>query len=250
MLKTTLYFACIITILSCNQSTRSKVKSIDSINKPNPQSLYTNKHPYKDSAMNVIYNLLFCDNLDLYKETVKKPVSYPFDVLFSETSSIDALQKIADDRLADARVRILAYNAIRARDYRLNKKQLLAVIVEVGLDEGLDVVASFGDGSARYINQTGKLLVWERTTDDTANKLKDDLFFKSNVIINKIAAWDKPRLPAPLKGNARITFLVSDGLYFGEGPVDVLFADSLAGPALNCAALLMKYLTEKSLTAK
>ena len=37
---------------------------------------------------------------------------------------------------------------------------VLGVIVEVGLDEGLDVLASYQDGTARYINYTGKMILW------------------------------------------------------------------------------------------
>jgi len=120
------------------------------------------------------------------------------------------------------------------------------VIVEVGLDKGLDVLASFSDGTARYINQTGKILIWE-TKDEISNKLTENLFIKSKQIVDKIGPWDKPRLPHPTKGNVRITFLVSDGLYFGEAPTNVLFNDTLASPALLSATDLMKYLTEKSL---
>jgi len=126
------------------------------------------------------------------------------------------------------------------------KKELLAVIVEVGLDDGLDVLASFSNGTARYINQTGKILIWE-ASDKTSDELTKDLFLKSQQIIDQIGPWDKPRRPYPTKGNVRITFLVSDGLYFGEGPINDLFNDPLARPALNAATGLLKFLTEKDL---
>jgi hypothetical protein len=204
-------------------------------------------NPYKDSSANLIYNLLFCDNLDLYKTNTQPPYSFPFDILFSETSTTTDLQKIIDDTNADSRIKVLAYNKQQTSGHKPDKKELLAVIVEVGLDEGLDVLASFNNGTARYINQTGKILVWETTTDTKANELTHDLFAKSQQIINQIGPWDKPRKMHPTKGNTRITFLVSDGLYFGEAPTDVLFSDQLASPALTTATQLMQYLTEKSL---
>jgi len=105
-------------------------------------------------------------------------------------------------------------------------------------------LASFKNGTARYINQTGKILVWETTADEAANKITNDLFTNSQNIINKIGPWNKPRRLYPTKGNVRITFLVSDGLYFGEGPIDVLFKDAMAGPALEKATALVQYLTE------
>lgn len=204
--------------------------------------------PYKDNSVNLIYNLLFCDNLNLYKEKTQQPYTYPFDVLFSETSSVIDLQKIIDDKNSDPRIKVLAYNRQLAAGHKSTKRELLAVIVEVGLEDGLDVLASFNNGTARYINQTGKILVWEKTDDESANKLTNDLFAKSQNIVNRIGAWDKPRRPNPAKGNVRITFLVSDGLYFGEGPMNTLFGDPLASPALTKATELMQYLTQKSLS--
>jgi hypothetical protein len=217
--------------------------------KKTPQITQTNKtiDPYKDSSTNYIYNLLFCDNLELYKQNLKEPYTFPFDILFSENSSVTDLQKIIDDNNADPRIKVLAYNKQISVGHKPENKELLAVIVEVGLDEGLDVLASFSNGTARYINQTGKILVWETIDDKKANEITKQLFENSQNIVKQIGAWDKPRRPNPTKGNVRITFLVSDGLYFGEGPIDVLFNDPMASPALTTATELMKYLTEKSL---
>jgi hypothetical protein len=215
--------------------------------KKSPAAQQASSEPYKGSATNLIYNLLFCDNPDLYKVNTQSPHSYPFDILFSETSSIEDLQKIIDDTTSDPRVKAHAYNKQLASGHKPNKKELLAVIVEVGLDNGLDVLASFNNGTARYINQTGKMLIWETTTDETANELTKTLFSNSQNVVNQIGPWDKPRRPHPTKGNVRLTFLVSDGLYFGEGPIDVLFNDQMASPALTSATQLMQYLTEKSL---
>jgi len=204
-------------------------------------------NPYKDISTNLIYNLLFCDNLDLYKENAVKPYSYPFDILFSETSTITDLQKIIDDKNLESREKILAYNIQIARGHKPNKKELLGVIIEIGLDSGLDVLASYNDGRARYINQTGKMMIWEKTEDEQANKLISDLFAKSQEIVDRIGVWDKPRRPHPTKGVVRITFLVSDGICFGEGPIDVLFNDALANPALLSGTELLRYFTEKTM---
>lgn len=214
--------------------------------KKSPEPVKVMAGPYADSSTNIIYNLLFCDNIELYKSRVPQPYTYPFNILFSENSTIDMLQTVIDDTSIDVRTKVLAYNAQRNLGDKPIKKELLAVIVEVGLDNGLDVLASFKDGTARYINQTGKILVWE-TSDSVSSTLTKDLFVKGNAIIKQIGPWDKARLSAPLKGNVRITFLVSDGLYFGEGPIEVLFNDSMAGPTLTCATQLMQYLTQTAL---
>jgi hypothetical protein len=127
------------------------------------------------------------------------------------------------------------------------KKELFAVIVEVGLDMGNDVLASYKDGTARYINQSGKIIIWE-ISDERSDFLTSELFYESENIVKQIGPWDgQARLAPPAKGLARISFLMSDGLYFGQAPMDDLFHDALSGPALNAATLLMQHITEKSL---
>jgi hypothetical protein len=214
--------------------------------KKSSQHVKTLPQAYTDRSTNLIYNRLFCDNIDLYKNNTEQPYVYPFDILFSETSSISDLQKIIDDTTSDARLKVLSYNKQLLIGHKPHKKELLGVIVEVGLDNGLDALASFNDGSSRYIDQSGKIQSWE-TTDEKSKELTKDLFLKSQDIILQIGAWDKPRRPAPARGDLRMTFLVSDGLYFGEGPIDVFFNDPMASPALTSAADLMNYLTDKSL---
>jgi hypothetical protein len=210
------------------------------------KSATSTDQPYKNASTNLIYNLLFCDDLSLYKTNTKEPYTHPFEVLFSDKATTGDLRKLAEDAAIDPRIRVLAYNRLLAKGQKPAEKELLAVIVEVGLDDGLDVLASFKNGTARYINQTGKLLVWETERDETSNRLTNDLFAKSMQIVKRLGPWDQPRRPHPGKGNARITFLVSDGFYFGEGPTDALFGDPMAAPALSSAAQLMQYLTEKA----
>jgi hypothetical protein len=203
--------------------------------------------PYKNPATNLMYELLFCDDIDLYKSNSQKLENYPWNILFSDKANTSTLIEITEDGNTESRVKILAYNKLIANGQKIDKKELLGVIVEVGLDNGLDVLASFADGTARYINQMGGIIVWE-TTDDTSDSITKKLFDNSFDIVRQIGPWDKPRRPPPVKGNVRITFLVSDGLYFGEGSMKVLFNDPLAGTALTSAMELMKYLMEKSNT--
>jgi hypothetical protein len=201
--------------------------------------------PYQGDSANGIYNLLFCDNLQLYSENLKKKNIYPWDILLSDTTDLKGLQKIAKDNTLESRVKLLAYYKLLSEGHKSESKDLLGVIVEVGLDEGLDVLASYKDGTARYINYTEKTIIWD-AKDAQSNALTEDLFNNSLNIIKQIGPWDQPRRPAPGKGNLRISFLVSDGLYFGEGPMNALFGDPMAGPALNAALALMQYITEKS----
>ena len=203
--------------------------------------------PYRDESMNLIYNLLFCDNIELYRNNTTTPYQYPWSTLFSEAKRVDDLLKIVEDNDTESRIKILAFSLLRESE-AITDKKLLGIIVEVGLDQGLDILASFRDGRARYINQTGKMIIWEMGNEVT-DALTNQLFSDGVNIVNQIGPWDKPRRPHPARGVVRLTFLVSDGLYFGEGPVTVMFNDAFAGPTLRSATKLMQYLTETVLKA-
>ena len=137
-------------------------------------------------------------------------------------------------------------STLRAAGEPIEEKELLGVIVEVGMDDGLDALASYKDGTGRYINYTGKMIISE-APDDVLIDITAQLFRDSMSIVQRIGPWDGARKPHPVKGKVRITFLVSDGLYFGEGPINVLFNDAMAAPALSSATALMNYMTNRVL---
>lgn len=200
--------------------------------------------PYADDATNTIYELLFCDNIHLYKRDVSTSSDFPWNILFAPAPDPVELQKLVFDDQMESRIKLLAYDVMRRHGIPVEEKELLGVIVEVGLEEGLDVLASYQDGTARYINYTGKMILWD-IADKASAEITAQLFRDSLNIVHRIGPWTESRRPHPAKGNVRISFLVSDGLYFGEGPVNVLFNDALAAPALSSATAMMQYLTGK-----
>ena len=200
--------------------------------------------PYKGEGLNKVYDLLFCDNIDLYKSETKELI-YPWDILLADTLDIDKLRAMTNDKKLEARNRILAYNLLLANGSSTNEKELLGVIVEVGLTQGLDVLAAFIDGTARYINHSEKLLVWETQTEQS-HELMKKLFSESIKVVNQIGPWDKGRKPFPSKDMVRLTFLVSDGFYFGEGPFEDFQNDPMGGPVINSATELIAYLVQET----
>lgn len=65
----------------------------------------------------------------------------------------------------EARLRLWAWHNLR----QLGKypspdlaRQVLGVIIEVPYEERLDVLAAYADGTARYINHQGGMIVWDR----------------------------------------------------------------------------------------
>jgi hypothetical protein len=212
----------------------------------------TNAHavsysPYKDEAANTIYNLLFCDDLARYKAKHRGPIDGPWKVLFADPKDVKALQVLASNSSEESRVRILAFNALGKKTASTLRKELLGVIIEVGLDGGLDTIAAYRDSGARYINQSGKMLFWEANDAKVEEKIKR-LFSASDKVVGKIGPWDKSRLPPPTKGHMRMTFLVSDGLYFGQGPMAVLERDPLGGSVVASGTELLVELTNRAAT--
>lgn len=194
--------------------------------------------PYSDEHANKIYNLLFCDDAELFRGLAGGPL----DVLFDKNADSLAVARIASNTGEESRVRMLAYNWLRQHGQMVPPKILLGVIVEMPQDGGLDTLAAYVDGRVRYINQSGRMAVVETAPAVAAEKAKA-LLEASQKAVAVIGPWDKPRLPPPVLGKVRLTFLVSDGLYFGEGKIEVMERDPIGGPVLENATALLLALT-------
>jgi hypothetical protein len=194
--------------------------------------------PYRSSAANEIYNLLFCDDPAAFKPRPgQTPVSWQV-ALFSEPIERSALLALASDASQEGRVRYLAYTKLRELGQPVPAKILLGVIVEVPLDGGLDVLAAFSEGGVRYINQTGRIAVFESVT--ALQPYVQRLFSASGAVVAHNGPREQPRRVPPRDGAVRVTFLVSDGLYFGEGPLETMQSNAMAGPVIQRATELLQ----------
>jgi hypothetical protein len=201
--------------------------------------------PYPTEGLNTIYNLLFCDDSTLYQSANAAAGIYPWNILFSAAPTAEELNRIITAADTETRVKILAYRKLSAAGHQVTGKELLGVIVEVGLEEGLDTLAAYKDGTARYINHSGKMTVWETSTTESDNIIQQ-LFATSEEVVKQIGPWTDARRPAPQAGDIRLSFLVSDGLYFGEGPFEVLEKDAMGGPVIHSALLLLQFLAAQT----
>jgi hypothetical protein len=210
-------------------------------NNPHRRWLYAMTQPYSNEGLVEIYQLLFSDDIERYRRSYSGSLIYPWRELFDEATSDEALRQILDDSSLETRPKLLAANTLTKRGGSLPTRRLLGVVIEVGLDQGLDVLAAYQDGTARYINFSGKLIVWETVTPESEALIKD-LFTAAETVVAQIGPWDQARRPAPETGQIRLNFLAADGLYFGEGPLAVLARDPLGGPVINAATQLMQFL--------
>ncbi|HEX2077231.1 MAG TPA: hypothetical protein VHG08_05965 [Longimicrobium sp.] len=188
------------------------------VDEPPPQY-----QPYRETACNEIYNLLFCDD-------GRMPIGAMDD-------SVATLRAIADDESQEGRNRMWAYNLLRAKGEPVPSRILLGTIVEVHMADGLDVLAAFADESVRYINHSETMGFVEGRVPHLEEHIRI-LLEVSQLIVNQIGPWTGARLPPPPKGEVRTTFLVSDGLYFGQGPYDELRNDEMGRLVLTAAERL------------
>ncbi len=119
------------------------------------------------------------------------------------------------------------------------------VVVEVGLEGGLDLLAAYADHTARYYNFSGAGVVWEHA-DDSIDAQIDALLACGQTICDRIGPWEGERPGPPPAGQARINLLTPSGLHFGQGPFELLSRDGLGGPALAAATALMQSLIAKT----
>ena len=103
--------------------------------------------PYKERTADFLYNLLFCDNPDLFRND--KQDSSPLATVRSNATSGETLEQIADDPAIESRVRILAFNCLRAMKLPVTPKQLLGTVIEFPQGNCLDTLAAFADGRVR-----------------------------------------------------------------------------------------------------
>jgi len=124
-------------------------------------------------------------------------------------------------------------------------KRLYGVVVEVALDNGLDIVAAYADGTARYFNYTGAAIIWERP-DDSLDETVNSLLDTGREVIERIGPWEEARPAAPPTGQVRLNLLAPSGLHFGQGGFDVLASDPMGAPLIAAATRLMQDLIAKT----
>jgi hypothetical protein len=222
-------------------------KFLDSFSRsPAPPTRPPVAGPYAQSETNFIYQLLFCDDPTLFRTQPEiAPASWQ-NILFGDPPDPAAVRGLAESATEPSRIKLLAYNWLRQNRQQPSRKELLGVVIEVPLKTGLDVIAAYADGSIRYINQSGRFTIFEGVPTKVETQASQ-LLAVSRTAITHIGPWDRARLPAPSRGKMRMTFLVSDGLYFGEGPFPGMERDPVAAPVISEAGKLLQLVVDLAL---
>lgn len=165
-----------------------------------------------------------------------------------QAQAVEALKKVAVHPALESREYLQAWHLLRQLGvwpHAARVKTLLGVVVEVGLEEGLDLVAVYADKTARYDNFSGAGVAWGRP-DASLDQEIDGVLSAAAEVVARIGRSDPPRPPAPPVGHARINMLTPSGLHFGEGEFTALAAHELSGPVLTAASALVQAMIVKS----
>lgn len=200
--------------------------------------------PYRNDSTNQVYELMFCDRPEIFRPANNLQQLYPWNILFSAQPDTTELVRLTEDKNLESRIKLLAHHQLMVAGKVSSKRELLGVIAEVGMEGGLDTLAAYSDGTARYINYTESMIIWETRTT-ASDKIINHLFDVSLRVVNQIGPWNKPRLAAPQQNDIRLSFLMSDGLYFGQGPLQVLSRDAMGAPVVQAATDLLVFLTNQ-----
>ncbi len=186
-----------------------------------------------------LYNSLFADNPNLFVPLKEhRAISW---IYANITPTINELETISEDQTIESRLKFLALNTALNRGTRIQKKIYFGTIMEVPVNGKYDVLAYYSDRRARYYNHSGKGVVYEGGRD-AVDAAIDRAIAASVQICNLIGPWEKPRLPKPAGDLWRFSFLLSDGLYFGQGPMKALESDQMASAMLSSGAEVMQSL--------
>ena len=201
---------------------------------------YPNHSPYADPAINRIYNMLFCDDPSAFAPRAASDLAgWPLwqQALFARQMDPNTVRAVANDPEQDPRARCLAMNWLRQQGHHVPARQMFGVVLEVPLEGGLDALAVYIDGSVRYLNHRAAPTLVDGPLP-ALQPVVQHLLQVSQGIVDQIGPSEAARQPAPAR-NVRLNFLVSDGLYFGEGPMNVLSNDAMAGPLLQAGGQLI-----------
>jgi len=152
-----------------------------------------------------------------------------------KSEAVARLRGVLDLPELETRIHLWVWSALREQGQKPDPKfafEVLGVIIEMPSGDGYDTLAAYVDGSARYLNYSGRAIFWD--AEDAAIKSLCQSFVDSTIPVSSQA---KPRTSLSLpKGNAQVTLLTRSGLYVIIDP---------PGPVVGAGAALMMELMKR-----
>jgi hypothetical protein len=134
--------------------------------------------------------------------------------------AIQQLRRVQETEGLETRHYLQAWHCLRTQGEPPPERiarEIKGVVVEVGLDGSVDLVAGYSDYTARHFSHNGLTGIrWDVPEDIEIASLIDILLQAGEAIVENSGPWDRPRLPAPPEGMARVNVRTFGGLHFGQ----------------------------------
>jgi hypothetical protein len=200
--------------------------------------------PYGKEETDFFYNQLFGDDYTLFQPRDNQPAEGLWKTLLNARASSASLKKIAEDTKAPSIQRVIALGRLRRKGTTVKPAQTLAVIVESGEDDGMDTLAAYADGTVKFINAEGTVSHMDGTHPPILKKIAA-LMEMGQELSKRMEAWSGPRLAPPITQMVRLTFIATDGYFFGQGPIRMLAKDEAGGPIIKQASSVFSAIIER-----
>lgn len=123
------------------------------------------------------------------------------------------LRRLLEYTEIESRLRIWAWNKLRQWSVEPEPEiadQVYGVVLEVGVPDGVELVAAYEDGSSRYINKSGTMIVWD-LPDDKNTVLAQKITATAQTLINHLPLVEAPNL-STAGGQVQMSALTAGGL--------------------------------------
>ncbi len=115
----------------------------------------------------------------------------------------------------ESRVYLMAWSCLREIGERPNPdlaREVKGIVIEVGLEMGVDAVAAYSDHSARYFNQGGSVIVWDAPNSDKAiDAYIEAMLNVARAIAANTGPWEKSHPSSPRNGMVLLNILTYGG---------------------------------------
>jgi hypothetical protein len=160
-----------------------------------------------------------------------------------------ALRTVLDTPELESRQYLQAWSCLRQLDRDALTglpERLYGVVLDVPLEQGWDTLAAYEDHTARYLNQSGGVIVWDGR-EPAIDALVDALLEATRPLLTTVPVWESAR-PAVTAERARISMLTAEGLHFTEGAFPAMTDGPATAPVFAAGAALMSALIDRSQT--
>jgi len=217
------------------------------------------KRPKASTAADTMYPLLFdrseIDAFPLPSDVGRAEPWTSFEVARRELASgnrddaIAIWQRIAVTDNAESRVVLQAWRFLRlsgARPPPEIARTVLGAVIEIPIDGQHDVVASYADGSARYLNHGGDAIIYQGGSASIDQLVKVHIEL-SQQMADRIGTWDEDaELPKVKSAQGRVLAMTIGGIRFGQGPTEVMEQDPIASDLLQLGRMMAVELIQRS----